>query len=229
MGLQLKEVVPLGRAFDEYVRQFALSEIDLAKKTVDCGGGPSDFAYEMKRRNHQVISIDPIYQFTRAELEQRINETFTYIIEQSRADADKYVWKYFKDVDDFMTIRMGAMKQFLNDFEIGKKEGRYITAALPALPFADNEFELALSSQLLFTYTSMLSLELHIEAIKEMLRVATEIRIYPLLDYKELNGNRSPYVDQVVQVFQEKNFQVSIETVDYEFQKGGNQFLKISK
>jgi hypothetical protein len=226
MSIQLKEIIPLGRSFNEYVSQFALSETDLAKKILDCGGGPSSFIYQMKHRNQQAISIDPIYQFTSAEIEQRIDETFPNIVAQAKANIDKFVWKNFKSPDELAADRMAAMKMFLNDFEIGKKEGRYLTAALPTLPFSDNQFDLALNSHLLFVYTNILSLDFHISAITEMLRVATEIRIFPLVD---MNSNRSPYVDQIVQIFKENNFQVSIVTVDYEFNKGGNQFLKINK
>lgn len=227
MALQLDKVVPLGRAFDEYVKQFALSDSDLKKKILDCGGGPSDFVCEMNRRNHQAISVDPIFQFTRAELEKRIEDTFNHIIDQSRDVAHKYVWTYFKDVDHFKTVRWEAMQQFLKDFEKGKEKGRYLEAALPTLPFENDQFDLALSSQLLFTYTDLLSLDFHIDAITEMLRVAKEVRIYPLLDYRELDGNQSPHVEKVQKLFQGKNFEISIEKVNYEFQKNGNQFLKI--
>ena len=53
--------------------------------------------------------------------------------------------------------RMSAMKGFLDDYDLGRYEQRYIAAELPSLPFADGTFALALVSHLLFLYTEQLS------------------------------------------------------------------------
>jgi hypothetical protein len=83
---------------------------------------------------------------------------------------------------------------------------------------------LCLCSHLLFLYSEQLSLEFHLAAISELLRVAREVRIFPLV---QLNGKVSPYVESVIENFSERGFSVNIETVTYEFQKGGNQMLRI--
>ncbi len=36
---------------------------------------------------------------------------------------------------------MSAMDTFLADFELGKQQGRYIAGELPALPFANGQFD----------------------------------------------------------------------------------------
>jgi ubiquinone/menaquinone biosynthesis C-methylase UbiE len=224
-GIQLGEVIPFGRSYAEYVKMFGLSETDLGRKILDCGGGPASFNCELTNGQGRVVSLDPVYQFSRAELEERISVTFADMIAQVRTNLDKFVWKNIKDADDLAKVRMSAMQLFLEDFEMGKREGRYLPGVLPALPFADAAFELALCSHFLFLYTSILSLDFHLQAITEMLRVASEVRIFPLVD---LNVNRSPYVDPVIEFFKANDFRVSIETVDYEFQKGGNQLLRIN-
>ena len=56
-----------------------------------------------------------------------------------------------------------------------------------------------------------------------MCRVATESRIFPLLT---LDGQRSPYVDAIVSEFAAAGCEVSIERVDYEFQRGGNEMVR---
>jgi hypothetical protein len=48
------------------------------------------------------------------------------------------------------------MQVFLNDYEQGKAEGRYVDAELPTLPFADKTFDIALCSHLLFVYSVQL-------------------------------------------------------------------------
>ena len=226
MKIKLNEVVPLGRTCTEYRAMFQLNKSDLNRKILDCGGGPSSFNYEMKTQNKEVITIDPLYQFSKENIEKRIEETFDDVMTQANANKDDYIWKNIKTVEELAETRMSAMKLFLNDFQDGKNENRYITAELPDLPFKANEFDLALSSHFLFLYSDMLSLDFHVSAIDEMLRVAREVRIFPLLD---LSTAKSQHVEEIIKIFKEKGMQVSIETVDYEFQKGGNQLMKICK
>ncbi len=224
--LKLNEVVPLGRTYREYKDMFNINNMDLNKKILDCGGGPSSFNYEMKMQNNKVITIDPLYQFTKGDIKKRIDETFDNVMGQARANKDDYIWKNIKTVEELAETRMSAMNLFLNDFEAGKTEKRYITAQLPDLPFKNSQFDLALSSHFLFLYSDMLSLDFHINAITEMLRVAREVRIFPLLD---LSTDKSQHVEEIIRIFKEKGMQVSIETVNYEFQKGGNQLMRICK
>jgi ubiquinone/menaquinone biosynthesis C-methylase UbiE len=108
----------------------------------------------------------------------------------------------------------------LSDFELGFEEGRYIAAELPNLPFKDNTFDLALCSHFLFLYSDHLDLDFHIKAIDEMLRVASEVRIFPVVD---LNANRSVHLDAIMENFPN----CELIKVNYEFQKGGNQMLLI--
>lgn len=224
MAMTLNEVVPLGRTCIEYHAMFNLNKADLNKKILDCGGGPSSFNYEMKMQNKNVITIDPLYQFSKEDIGKRIDETFDDVMAQAKASKDDYIWKNIKTVEDLAEKRMSAMRTFLNDFETGKKEKRYITAELPDLPFKDSQFDLALSSHFLFLYSDVLSLDFHVKAVDEMLRVASEVRIFPLLD---LSTEKSHHVKQIMKLFKEKEMHVSIETVDYEFQKGGNQLMRI--
>ena len=55
-----------------------------------------------------------------------------------------------------------------------------------------------------------------------MLRVASQVRFFPLLT---LSGERSPYVERVIQQLQSSGFSVGIQTVAYELQRGGNEML----
>jgi len=88
----------------------------------------------------------------------------------------------------------------------------------------DASFDLALCSHLLFLYSVQLDLGFHENAILEMCRVAREVRIFPLL---ALGGRRSNYVDLVAGVLDGLGYTVSVERVAYEFQRGGNQMMRI--
>jgi hypothetical protein len=74
------------------------------------------------------------------------------VLEQTRLNAGQFVWDAIPSVEDLGRVRMAAMRGFLEDYEQGKSEGRYVDAELPALPFPDASFDLALCSHLLFLY-----------------------------------------------------------------------------
>jgi len=59
-----------------------------------------------------------------------------------------------------------------------------------------------------------------------MCRVANEVRIFPLL---ALGGDESPFVALCVQAMSKEGLDVSIETVPYEFQRGANQMMRITR
>jgi len=115
---------------------------------------------------------------------------------------------------------MEAMQIFLDSYDDGKARGTYVPGALPHLPFYDQTFDIALSSHFLFLYTDNLSYSFHAASLREMLRVAREVRIFPLL---HMNGQPSPYVEEIKKDFHTQV--VEIRQVNYEFQIGGNQVM----
>jgi SAM-dependent methyltransferase len=222
----LNDVVPWGRPFDEYVRMFDLSASDLDGRILDCGGGPASFAAEATDRGCRVVACDPIYRFTAAEIARRIDETYPVLVAGMEAERDRFVWTEAGSPKRHAQARLAAMRRFLDDFPLGLREGRYVTAALPTLGFADGAFDLALSSHFLFLYSAHLSLEFHLAAIEEMLRVAGQARIFPLLD---LAGNPSRHVQPVVAELGRRGHAPRLVTVPYEFQRGGNQLLVVER
>jgi hypothetical protein len=223
----LDHVVPWGRSFAEYRRMFDLSDADLGRAIVGCGDGPASFNAEATRQGGRVISCDPLYRFTKPEIEERIAATFEQIIAQTRLNAHEFVWgNDIPTVDELGRVRMAAMTDFLNDFDSGKAAGRYVDAELPGLPFADQAFDLAICSHLLFLYSEQLGEAFHRAAILEMCRVAADVRIFPLL---ALGGEPSPLVRVCIGELDAAGYQGSIEKVPYEFQRGGNEMLRIRR
>jgi hypothetical protein len=222
----LAQVVPWGRSFDEYRRMFALSDANLAMRVLGCADGPASFNAEATRRGARVVSCDPLYRHDASAIRDRIVATYPDVIDQTRKNPGEFVWTSIRSVEELGEIRMSAMNDFLNDFPSGKAAGRYVDAELPALPFADGSFDLALSSHFLFLYTIQLGGEFHRAAVREMCRVARDVRIFPLL---ALGGQRSPFVDALVAELAASTFDVSIEDVPYEFQRGANQMMRIRR
>lgn len=71
---------------------FKLTDENLSKKIIGFGDGPASFNFEARESGYNVTSLDPIYQFTRAELDKRIAETRDIVMEQTKNNIDNYVW-----------------------------------------------------------------------------------------------------------------------------------------
>ncbi|PSB47083.1 SAM-dependent methyltransferase [Chamaesiphon polymorphus] len=224
--MKLEEVVPWGRTLEEYKLMFLLSAADLNSNILGCGDGPASFNAQMTELGHSVVSIDPIYQFSAEEIDRRVRATYETVISQVKQNQDRYIWKNFRDADELGNARLKAMEKFLLDYESGKVAGRYLDRSLPSLDFFDRQFELCVCSHLLFLYSEQLSFDFHLASILELLRVALEVRIFPLL---KLDLQPSSYLDSIVRELSNAGYHTQVIAVDYEFQKGGNQMLKISR
>ena len=225
MAFKLDSVVPWGRNMEEYKLMFSLNDSDMSKKIAGFGDGPACFNCEMTERNGNVTSFDVIYQFSKSEIERRIEEVRVTVMQQMRENMDNYVWKNIKSLDELENVRMSAMRKFLADYEKGRAQGRYIFHELPdRLPYGEDCFDIGLSSHFLLMYTS-LGYDFHIASMTEMLRVCKEIRIFPIVD---LDANKTEMIKSVIEYFQ-KDYEVGIVTTEYEFQKGDNKLLIIRK
>jgi SAM-dependent methyltransferase len=226
LTLTLKTVVPWGRSLEEYVGMFALSLGDLDSRLLDCGGGPASFNAELAARGKRVVSCDPLYRFAAGQIAARVDETHPVMVAGMEAERERFVWTDAGSPARLGERRLAIMRRFLADYEAGPAQGRYVAAALPALPFGADEFDLALCSHLLFLYSAQLSTDFHLAAIREMLRVAGQARIFPLLD---MGGRRSAHLQPVVDELAREGYQPRIERVLYEFQRGGDQLLRIER
>ena len=226
MTFRLDDIVPWGRSFDEYVAMFALDDDDLSKTILGCGDGPAAFNAGMARRGAAMISVDPVYAFSADQIRSRISATYPTVVEQIRENMDTFVWDTCQSPEEIGRLRLQAMQEFLDDFPVGLRDGRYQTAELPTMPFADGEFELALCSHLLFLYADRLSVQFHLDSLRELARVSAEVRVFPLLD---LDASPSAHLGPVTAVLRADGYRVRVERVPYELQKGGNEMLRVEQ
>ncbi len=224
MAFTLDKIVPWGRSFEEYCAIFSLTEKELKKRFLGCGDGPASFNCILTKSGGHVVSVDPIYNFSEDEIRSRIKKTYKEIIEQTIKNKDEFVWDHISSVEELGTVRMNAMNDFLSDFPAGMDNGRYVDASLPDLPFGKGHFDIALCSHFLFLYSEQLSEDFHFQSVKELCRISSETRIFPLL---ELGAKKSRHLEKIIDRLEKDGFAVSIEKVSYEFQKGGNEMLRI--
>ena len=222
MAYTYESAVPWGRSFEEYVQMFSLTEADLSGRILGCADGPAGFNAGMAHRGFNVVSCDPLYQFSTAQIRQRIDETYDNIIEQTYRNLEMFVWTQIHSVDELGQKRRAAMDEFLGHYEQGT--GGYVAGELPDLPFLPGTFDLALCSHFLFLYSPILSLEFHEKAIEAACSVARDVRIFPLLTY---DAETSPYLEPIVDRMRSSGRTVQVQVVSYEFQRGGNRMLRI--
>ena len=63
--MELKNIIPWGRNLSEYVAMFMLTNEDLNSKMLGCGDGPSSFNTEVDLNDGSVVSIDPLYAYSK--------------------------------------------------------------------------------------------------------------------------------------------------------------------
>lgn len=197
---------------------FALQFFDELRAKVASAGGPPSFNCEATRRGHEVVSVDPLYRFSADQIRHRIDETVTIIEAQTGKNAADFVWQYFSSVEQLVAARVRTMHRFLDDFPDGMVTGRYIDASLPVLPFVDDQYDIAMCSHFLFLYGKQNGLDFHLKSIEEMCRVAREVWVFPLL---ELGSVISRHLEGVRKFFQNRDYDVDLVNVPYEFQRGG--------
>ena len=140
--------------------------------------------------------------------------------------VDDFNWDYFKTPKELKAHRLKASQTFLDDFSNAEINERYLNASLPRLPFDDNCFDLALCGNFLFLYSEILSTDFHIKSVLELVRVAKEVRIFPLIG----NDRKTPkQLEFVLTALKLQSVSYEIVDVDYHFTKGANQMLQIKK
>lgn len=71
---------------------FGLDDSDMSKKIAGFGDGPVCFNHEMTNADGHVVSFDPMYQFSKEEIEERIEEVRITVMQQMKENMDNYVW-----------------------------------------------------------------------------------------------------------------------------------------
>lgn len=169
----------------EYQMLFNLTPSDLEKKIIDFPAGLNSFTSELFLHNQSIIACDEIY-VDPEKLKLLAEKTFN----NSLSEKQKMI-----------------ITQFIKDFEKGFQENRYIPKKSSTLPFNNHQFDLMLSP--FFLSTDMTEPDICWNNLVEMLRVATEVRISPLLDGKNLENLLGPLMLKL----QQNSFGMEIRSV----------------
>ncbi|MBA3977468.1 MAG: hypothetical protein H0X50_04640 [Nitrosopumilus sp.] len=92
------------------------------------------------------------------------------------------------------------------------------------MPFENNTFDIVLSANLLFYYSNRFDYSFHLESILEFLRIAREVRIFPI---QQSNTKLPEYFDRLLSDIEKRYQKVkfNVEKVQHEFLLGVDKML----
>ncbi len=216
MGFSLDHVIFFGRTWDECLSMYALEESDLAgQRILDCPGGPDALVAEGIGRGLDIHAVDPQYAHEPDVLEARGRDEIIDSMRKWQEDPAQ-AWDQ-KQADEFTRLKLDALGSFITAYR--SHRDRFIDASLPDLPFEDEAFDLVLSGHLLFLYASIedgglmshdrLDLDFHVKAVRELVRVGREVRIFPTFATTG-PARRQPYVEPVMETLAGEGFTVDL-------------------
>lgn len=213
------------RSYAEYQAFFLLTSTDLLGRILDCSAGASGFAAVVNAEGGRVTAVDPAY-------EQRADVLLAAASASAARGAaivvdneDRFVWTWYGSRQRRDELRREGLAAFTADLQVHPET--YMSGALPKLPFPDDVFDLALCSHLLFTWSDVFDEEWHYLALLELLRVARQVRIFPLV--VQGTGLGVPFLPHVLDRLRAQGHLAEVVTVPYEFQRGADEMLVLTR
>ena len=222
----LKKFVLWGHRLNDYKEMFNLSDEFLANnQIVEYGSGITSFNAEMAKLGRRVVSIDPMYALTLDDIKSHVSEVFELTLSKIKNNKEKYNWKNHDELAALIEMRRKGINLFYADFEKGREEGRYLTGIDPSVLTAENScFDLALITHHLFVNFVDHGVDEHVALILEMIKIAGEVNIFPLLDKF---GQISKLLGPVMLSLQQRELGLEVCQVGSQLQKSGNAMLRV--
>ena len=220
----MSKLVLWGHPLSEYLEMFDLNQQELTGKILEFGCGPSAVNAQLEGIAAERVSCDPLFNLDIDTLKTKVALVFADMAKRVRAAQDKFDFELYGDLDGLLQKRQEGIDQFFADYKAGLQEKRYIGVNNIHLPYPDCYFDFALSSHYLFADLEDQDINFHVEMIKELARVAKEVRIFPLIDRY---GNPSPFLGPVLLALQQGHYGTELRSVPYHLQTNGNAMLRV--
>jgi hypothetical protein len=227
LSLELTSVAFFGRTFQEYLHFFGLNRARLrGVRVLDVAAGPSSFTAEAFTLGIRAVAADPLYGLPQPALSSHVDIDYAKMVAQMRKKADIFRFRYFPSIEAAEASRRQAANLFLNDYESGFLQNRYIGAALPSLGVESASFDLVLCAHLLFIYAKQFDYSWHLEACRELCRASSgEVRIHPVCGS---DGKPYEHLEQLIRDLADDGIVSRVIDVDYEFFAGSNSTLVLN-
>jgi hypothetical protein len=215
-----------GLSYDNIVAMMKLSATDLQKKIVNCMGVPSSFTAIALKNQQDVITCSDIYGSAKADIKKRAAKAVQQAISFIESNPDRFSASAIDTPKAYEKFLQENLKIFFEHYDKAFADHCYSSESLPDIAFADNEFDLAICHHFLFISDKNFTVDFQIAAIKALCRIASEARIYPLLDPQ---GKRPVELDEIIKTLEQQGYLCRFESVDYKLEKGGDTLLKVSR
>lgn len=221
----MDRLVLWGHHLDEYQDMFDLPEAALSMRFLEFQSGVSAFQADLRSKASHLVSYDTWFDLNKDALQQKIETSFSARLDQIRQRAEAFdLSRYDGSLDKLVAYRRQGITEFLQDYELGHAEGRYLYASQSRLPFPNFFFDYVLSAHHFFSITAPQTVDYYLNTIEELARVAKEVRIFPLVDAQ---GVPSELLGPVILALQQKNYGIEVRDVAYHLQPKGNAMLRI--
>ncbi len=220
----MRKLVLWGHHVDEYREMFDLSAADLKTQLLEYGCGASAVNSELHSKGIHMVSCDPLFTLDKATLSTKVSLIFDDMVARVSREKDRFDFSHYSSLEALIAMRRQGMADFFADYEQGRVEKRYLPVVSHTLTFPDFSFDFALSSHYLFADLDAQDVDFHLEAIRELARVAKEVRIFPLIDRF---GKPSPFLGPVLLGLQQDHYGVEVREVRYSLQPTGNAMLRV--
>jgi len=220
----MRESVLWGHHFNEYQQMFNLVDIDMNARILEYGCGATAVNAELHARHQTIVSCDPLFSLSNQQLHQSVLSTFEEAVQHLKNASTQYDFSRYGTMEALIQQRCEGITEFLADYGKGHMEKRYLPFDGETLPFKDFSFDYALSAYFLFSALEDQDVDFHLRCIRELARVAKDVRIFPLIDR---SGQPSPLLGPVLLGLQQTNYAVEVHEVDYQLQLGDHAMLRV--
>ena len=220
----MRKWVLWGHQFSEYQGMFDLPNHLSKKNILELACGPTLVNQELNHYS-RIVSCDPWFSNDLADIKQKFTDSFKQQVDNIRRHPERFDLNSYGGIDNLIAARHSNMEKFFADYALGWQDKRYQQLHVPnKLAFASSSFDLALCANFLFTDLPEQDIEFHIEFLKEMARVAHDVRIYPLTNYK---AKPAKLLGPILLALQQQGYQVSIQDVSFRFVPESKAMLSI--
>lgn len=220
----MRQLVLWGHGVNEYRGMFDLSETEMNSRILEYGSGPNAVNTQRVHEAYEVVSCDPLFVLDKDTLSSKTVMIFARMADELRQNQHQFNFNQTGGLEQLIEQRQKGMQEFFADYEQGKAEGRYYGVVDYHLPYPDFSFDYALSAHYLFADLEKQTLEMHLQVIRELARVAKEVRIFPLID---LQGKTSEFLGPVLLELQQEGYGVEVREIAYHLHRAENAMLRV--
>ena len=200
----MNAVAITARGIEYYRNVFNLTRREVETLNIlDCAAGASTSVSEIHRAGGTATAVDASYVDGSDHVQDRVRRNLANAEGWLSKHAEAIDWNILGSIEQYRHQMRANLDTFLTDW--ASHPHRYVAGALPELPFAGGTFDLALCSNFLFAYPDS-GIQFHEAAVFELLRVAREVRIHPLVSG---DGGEVEFVDCIVETTRNAGYQVS--------------------